>query len=369
VLRTLRPDVVHVHNLLNLSFDLPACAHDLGIPVVATLHDYTLVCPSGGQRVHRREQHVCHAIDPERCTRCFRESPFSAQATFGRIAGNGIGGAVIGRVAATARKHFPLLAARAADAVKPFGGIAVSPRDIEARLAAARRVFDEVDVFVAPSASIGRDFERLGLSADRIKVSDYGMAPFVRQHRQKSQLPLRIGFVGTLVWHKGAHVLIEAVRSLPAGSFQVLFFGETGTFPEYTSELRASAAGLPVEFLGGFEKSRAPEVYAGIDLLVVPSIWPENSPLVIHEAFMAGVPVVGSRTGGIPELVTDGTNGILFESGSAPDLARVLRRFIDRPALATELAAGVPPIKTMAADADEWDSIYQQLTRAEVRSA
>jgi glycosyltransferase involved in cell wall biosynthesis len=76
VLQTLRPDVVHVHNLLNLSFDLPACAQELGIPVVATLHDYTLVCASGGQRVHRRDQHICHDIEPDRCARCFAESPF-----------------------------------------------------------------------------------------------------------------------------------------------------------------------------------------------------------------------------------------------------------------------------------------------------
>ena len=85
VLRILRPDVVHVHNLLNLSFDLPAVARELGIPVVATLHDYTLVCASGGQRIHRRDNHVCHEIDPARCARCFTESPFHAQAAAARV--------------------------------------------------------------------------------------------------------------------------------------------------------------------------------------------------------------------------------------------------------------------------------------------
>ena len=84
VLRAVQPDVVHVHNLLNLSFDLPALARASGAIVVATLHDYTLVCASGGQRIHQAEQHVCDVIDTERCARCFRESPFHPQMSVGR---------------------------------------------------------------------------------------------------------------------------------------------------------------------------------------------------------------------------------------------------------------------------------------------
>src|SRR3954447_12626740 len=80
VLDATRPDVLHVHNLLNLSFDLPRRARARGIPSVATLHDYTLVCASGGQRVHIAEEHVCHQIDTERCSRCFAQSPLRAQA-------------------------------------------------------------------------------------------------------------------------------------------------------------------------------------------------------------------------------------------------------------------------------------------------
>ena len=75
VLDATRPDVLHVHNLLNLSFDLPRIAKQRGIATVATLHDYTLVCPSGGQRVHVAESHVCASIDADRCARCFSQSP------------------------------------------------------------------------------------------------------------------------------------------------------------------------------------------------------------------------------------------------------------------------------------------------------
>ena len=69
ILRATQPDVVHIHNLLNLSFELPSLARAAGARVVATLHDYTLVCPSGGQRLHRADRHICHTIDVDRCAR------------------------------------------------------------------------------------------------------------------------------------------------------------------------------------------------------------------------------------------------------------------------------------------------------------
>ena len=84
VLDLVQPHVVHVHNLLNLSFDLPAAARARGIPVVATLHDYTLVCPSGGQRIHRAESHVCRTIDTAAARGASRSRPFTRRPPSGR---------------------------------------------------------------------------------------------------------------------------------------------------------------------------------------------------------------------------------------------------------------------------------------------
>ncbi len=97
VLRAVQPDVVHVHNLLNLSFDLPGLARARGMPIIATLHDYTLVCPSGGQRLHAAEQHVCDVIDIDRCARCFPESPFHAQLALAKVAAASPRAVVAGR--------------------------------------------------------------------------------------------------------------------------------------------------------------------------------------------------------------------------------------------------------------------------------
>ncbi len=90
--------------------------------------------------------------------------------------------------------------------------------------------------------------------------------------------------------------------------------------------------------MGAFDNAEAAAVYADIDVLVVPSLWPENSPLVIHEAFMAGVPVVGARQGGIPGLVTHDVNGLLYDAFSPSALAAALRTLIDDPERVRRLA-------------------------------
>jgi glycosyltransferase involved in cell wall biosynthesis len=360
VLHALQPDVVHVHNLLNLSVDLPALARARGIPVVATLHDYTLLCPSGGQRVHVSAAHVCWTIDPARCSRCFRESPFYAQTGFGRL-----GQGRLARFAAAAlrgvRRRAPGWFGRLAGAARRAPALAVTPAAIERRLAFASRVFDTVDLFVSPSAALAAEFVRAGLRPEKLQVSDYGIRRFEPVRRARQDDRLRIGFVGTLVWHKGAHVLVEAVTHLPRDRVELCLFGDPTVFPAYTASLRARAAGWPVRFMGPFEPAARASVYGGIDVLAVPSIWPENSPLVIHEAWLAGVPVVASRVGGIPELVTHEVNGLLVEPSSPTALAGALKRLLDEPDRLARYREGIPPVKRIEDDAREWEARYREV--------
>jgi glycosyltransferase involved in cell wall biosynthesis len=333
------------------------------VPVVATLHDHTLVCPAGGQRVHRAENHVCRTIDAERCVRCFPDSPFHDQIAFARLTGGAHARGRLRGAAATFARRFPRLAARASRAARRVPVFPLTTEHIEARLAAARRVFDQIDLFIAPSPSIASEFERLGIAPAKIRVSDYGFVPLMRNRRSESGRPLRIGYVGTIVWHKGVHVLIDAVRGLPAAAYEVKIFGDPGVFPEYAATLRAGAAGLPVHFMGAFDRERTADIYAQIDVLVVPSLWLENSPLVIHEAFMAGVPVIGARIGGIPDLVDDGGSGLLYDAASRDALAATLRRVVEDPARLATLATARPRVKPIADDAREWEAVYGELVR------
>ena len=323
--------------------------------MVATLHDYTLVCVSGGQRVHAAENHVCATIDAERCSRCFAESPFARQLAAGRLT-RGRSGRALGRAAAMLRRLAPV-AAEAVSQHVPAPGVA--PSEIRRRLAYARHLFESVDLVVAPSVSLRDEFVTLGIPPDRMVVSDYGFVPAGAVDRKvwNGMQPRRIGFVGTLVWHKGAHVLVDALRGL-RGEFEVHLYGDPSMFPGYVERLQQSAKGLPVSFHGGFERESMRAVYGNLDVLVVPSLWPENSPLVIHEAFMHGVPVIAARAGGIEGLIQDGVNGLLYDARSVDQLRGQLQRVIDDVALLETMAAAAPAVKSIGEDAREWDERY-----------
>jgi glycosyltransferase involved in cell wall biosynthesis len=351
VLDALRPDILHVHNLLNLSFDLPRLAGARGVSTVATLHDYTLVCASGGQRVHAADEHVCDVIDVDRCSRCFRASPFHAQLSVGRLARRPLGRRAV-RTAASMRDGLPLLAQASARKLSA----SVSAADLQRRLAYARHVFEQIDRVVAPSAALAEEYVQLGLDSRRIEVSDYGFASVPRVQRRAAD-GVRFAFVGTLTWHKGVHVLLDAVDGL-RGPFTLEIHADPSVAPGYAAELARRAQRLPVRFRGPFDRDRLAEVYASCDVLVVPSLWPENSPLVIHEAFLHGAAVIGSRLGGIPELLHDGVNGFLYEAFRPDELRERMQRFVDDPALARRMAAAAPPVKSIAVDADEWERRY-----------
>ena len=360
VLHAVQPDVVHVHNLMNLSFDLPSLGHAAGAAVVATLHDFTLVCPSGGQRIHQAEHHICDPIDPARCARCFAESPFQAQIGIAHLAPH----SSVQRGASAAVRHvarrFPLLLNIVTQAARRTGPFTPTEEDIRTRLGAVRGVYETVDLFVAPSRFVAEEFVTLGIDANKIRVADYGFVPLAQRPTQVADGPLRIGYVGTLVWHKGVHVLLEALQDVRSG-FVLKVFGDPAVFPDYMARLRTMARGLPVEFMGAFGREQTGDVYEQIDVLVVPSLWLENSPLVIHEAFMAGVPVVCARMGGICDLVEEGHTGLLYDPTSPTQLAAALRDLIVQPARLRRMAAHVrarKPVTSITEDARDWTATY-----------
>ena len=363
VLEVVQPHVIHVHSLLNLSFDLPAIAQRRGIKVVTTLHDYTLVCPSGGQRLHRAEAHVCHDIDEQRCARCFPATVFQTKLTVGRMMRGRGRETVVGRVASWLHRRVPGITKAVAGRTARVTSVKVVPDDILRRLDAAKRAAASMNLLVAPSASLAAECQRLGVAAGRIAVSDYG---FVGAGKSRPPVAvtgtrLRVGYVGSLVWHKGVHVLIDALRLLPPEQVQLFVFGDPGLDPDYAVNLRARAGGSPTEFRGSFEPAACADVFAGLDVLVVPSLWLENSPLVIHEALMAGVVVVASEIGGIPGLIRDDVNGLLVQPGSVDALAAALDRLIADRGLLDRLRHHPHGVKSIEDDAAEWDDRYENV--------
>ena len=247
-------------------------------------------------------------------------------------------------------------------------------RAVYARAAAARLEFikasaAKVDLFISPSAFLRDRFIAAGMvRPDQIIHSDNGfdLSPFAGvAHRPAAEL--RFGFVGTIAEYKGIHVMVEAMNGIRDAGVELQIWGDVETFQDYKARLLPMIDNPAIRLMGRFANDRIAEVLAGIDVLIVPSLWFENSPLTIHEAWLAGIPVIASDRGGMAELVDDGGNGFHFRLGDADDLRRKMRLFIADRGLARRLGAKPGPVKPIADNAREIEAIYLGLVGSVAR--
>lgn len=233
-------------------------------------------------------------------------------------------------------------------------------RRVEQRWQAMRRLGATVDLFLAPSQYLQREMVRFGLPAARVQHCDYGFA--VEEFRKREDLPpvaRRFAFVGSLVRHKGVHILLEAFESMPPDA-HLEVAGSFDYDPVYSDSLRRAVRHPGVRFVGGVPPAGIPAFLTRADALVVPSIWNENSPLTIHEAFLTGIPVVAARMGGSTELVAAG-GGLLYDADDPAALAKQLRRLYEEVGLAQRLARSAPRVKSMETHVSELLGYYESV--------
>lgn len=365
-----RPDVVHFQHLLYLSIGCVEEAARRYLGVVFTLHDYWLQCPRHGQRVHA-DSSICHTIDFARCGNCLTSFKF-AQSSFERGTGRMLAalrdstGIDLGPAAVGARKLLPELSTPATSAAAPpsssqrEGELAIAARDRDA--AFRERAVPLVHRFLSPSRFLRERFIEWGIPPEQIQFLRTGIdfEPFAPRQRRREG-PLRVAFIGTLAPHKGAHILVEAWESLPAdlrarGSLELI--GPSQHNPQYVRDLRKRCDAVGATMRGGMSRVKVTEALLSIDLLVVPSVWYENSPLVIIEAIAARTPLLVSDIGGMAELVHEGRSGFRFRVGDAANLAEHLARLIGDPTLLDALYLEDEPIKRVEQDAAQIEEVY-----------
>ena len=184
---------------------------------------------------------------------------------------------------------------------------------------------------------------------------------------------LRLACVGRSTYIKGMHIVVEAVQRLPQNlPIKVTFF-RSGTNWEQQDYGRKLQKQLEederFEIKYNVPNSQLLEMLTDYDACLVPSLWLETGPLTVLEAFAAGVPVIGSRLGGIAELVRDGVDGLLFEPGNSQELAVIIECLINKPELIQKLQANVQPPRTMADLARDTLALYKELYCKNVVSA
>ena len=301
LLKNLRPDIVHFHHYINFGMEAFAYVKEIlpNARIILTLHEFLAICHQQGQMVTRQQGKLCRRSGYVECSHCFPE---------------------------------------------------MQPSDFFVREAYIRHFLNQVDHFIAPSHFLAQRYVDWGIAEDRMSVIE-NIPTSPRSSRvsalTSSSTELRVGFFGQISLLKGIQVLIDAASILEqehVSNINFSIFGDhTNQPPAFQAEFLAGIEkfGSNVAFHGAYINADVDELMAEVDVVLVPSIWWENSPVVIQEAFRNGRPVVCSNIGGMAEKVAPGVDGMHFQVGSARSLVNVLKNLAAKPEFVEELGRSV----------------------------
>ena len=206
-------------------------------------------------------------------------------------------------------------------------------------MATVREACKAVDMFVAPSEYLmKRHIKEFGLDEKKIVYMDYGFDLDRFKHRQRNQPDRKKGFVfGYIGRHhpsKGIHLLIDAFCTLKNPSRLRIWGRPEGQLTKALKrrvETYSVSSGL-IEWMGEYHNEHiVKEVFNYCDCIVVPSIWGENSPLVIHESQQCNIPVITANYGGMKEYVKNEINGITFKHRNISSLRNAMHKAMSNP--------------------------------------
>ena len=252
-----------------------------------TLHDFYSICANDGQ-MQTTAGLPCSAASTDDCHRCFPDRPAT---------------------------------------------------DFRLRELQIRGALRAVDRFISPSHFLRDRFIEWGIAPDRIEVIRNGLParPRTAARQALDDRRDRFGFFGHINRFKGATVALDASARLSRSgvAHQLSLHGSSAYQAQDTLDAFAQslAAAPDAMHRGAYARNEQARLIAEVDWVIVPSVWWENAPLVIQEAFAHGRPVICSDVGGMAEAVANGTNGLHFARGDARSLAQTMRRAIEQPGL------------------------------------
>lgn len=327
-LRSYRPDVVHLQHTVGLGLEVirQVRANMPEVPILYTLHEFLPICHASGLMLRSPEvaggaRRLCDKASPTRCHECFADIP---------------------------PERFLL-----------------RERQIKAHLR-------HVDCFLGPSRQLLERYRQWGLPAEKLRYQENGRLladPAGEAPEGDGDTPPpvnRFGFFGQMCSHKGLEVLLRAMRRLAEAGETDLHLevnganleNESGEFQERVRRLMDAPN---VTFRGSYEQSELAERMARVGWTVVPSIWWENSPMVIQEAFMHRRPVIASDVGGMAEKVREGVDGLHFRVDDEADLAETLLRAGRSQELWQRLQDGITPVYPMSEAVEAHGELYRSL--------
>ena len=308
-----QPDIIHIGHLNHLSTSLVLEAHKKEIPIIFTLHDFWLMCPRGQflQAINSKTSDLYPACDSQQNEKC-------ARLCYCRYFGSQDDQEDI--------DHWTKWVGKRMDHVREMSAL--------------------IDLYIAPSRYLmDRFIKDFSIEASKFIYLDYGFHRDRLQGRKRTkETDFVFGYIGTHKQAKGILHLIEAFAE-NYKTAQLKIWGSP--LEPFTKSLKTYVKTLgpevedKIHWMGGYRNDDiVTDVFNHVDAIVVPSIWGENSPLVIHEALEAKVPTITADYGGMREYIHHDVNGLLFKHRDPLDLAKQMRRLVTDPLLTTKIAAG-----------------------------
>lgn len=303
LLKKLQPNIAHIGHLNHLSTGLVDVLNLFKIPIVYTLHDFWLMCPRGQfltRSIGNPEgnfQLCTHQNDRKCATDCYKV-------------------------------YFSGIKENEASDIEQWESW------VHHRMKEVKRIVSKIDLFIAPSKYLENRFvQDFCIAKEKIIYLDYGFPTQYLLPTQKisANEPYTFGYIGTHIPAKGVNLLIEAFKRLEQPAILKIFGRENGQSSK-ALRVMASSSKNKIEFLGEYiNQNLVNDVFSKVDCIVVPSIWGENSPLVIHEAQACKIPVITADFGGMKEYVAHKVNGLLFKHREVESLAEQLNFAVSNP--------------------------------------
>lgn len=341
LMRTETPDLLHLMSGYLITASPLRVAQTLKIPTVVSLTDFWFLCPRITMLRSNGELSAL-PIEANRCVRCLHEEK---------------------RRYRWLGKLFPKLS----DLYWRLHTEEVS--EIEQRTSFLRESLNQADKLISPSKFLRSTYIETGVDPERINFSRQGRDFHHLSDREASKSSsgkLRLAYIGQIVEHKGIHVLVEALSSIQNEEITLKIYGDTTSATRYTKAIKErAAADFRIEFCGRFQPEDLLKIQQSIDVLIVPSVWYENSPNVILEAFAHKTPVIATNLGGMAELIEDGQNGFVFEVGDAEHLAEKIEELANHPEILASLQDGILPPRSIREEIDDLETIYRNVCEKE----
>ncbi len=223
----------------------------------------------------------------------------------------------------------------------------------------------ETSAIICPSQFLIDTLYSRGIPEQKLHLIQHGIdtSSWAPVTSRDSNHIFRIGYLGQIDQHKGIHLLIQAFKALQINSpVELCIYGDASAAPRYTKFLEKIVRKDPrIKFLGRYEYDQVANIFAKLDVLVIPSIWNEIGPWVMYEALETKTPVLASDIPNMSHIIQNEKNGLLFECGNWQDLAFQLQRLVESSDLRSDLVQGMNPVNTIEHEMADLIRVYESV--------